>query len=56
MSFQSNSIMVDVGVIGEERTELIFVENYAMNGLMHIKGILHGHVVPYSHPVLILIL
>lgn len=49
VSFRGGSVMVWAGISTEAHTELIFVENGAMNAHRYVEDILQDVVVPYSH-------
>lgn len=48
-SFNGGSVMVWAGISSEAHTELLFVENGALNAHRYVEDILHEAVVPYSH-------
>lgn len=49
VSFNGGSVMVWAGISRDARTDLIFVENGALNAHRYIEDILQNAVVPYSH-------
>lgn len=49
LSFNGGSVMVWAGISREAHTDLIFVENGALNAHRYIEDILQNAVVPYSH-------
>lgn len=49
VSYNGGSVMVWAGISRDARTDLIFVENGALNAHRYIDEILQNAVVPYSH-------